>query len=80
MSVGDKVMAALVEVTEIDEVTNDLDLDLFKHDLLDSLGVVQLMVALEAEFGIEISPASFEREQWSTPRKIIEYVESRIGP
>jgi len=39
---------------------------------------VELMVALSEEFGIDISPAEFEREQWATPRRIVAYIERRI--
>ena len=37
------------------------------------------MVALSEEFGVEIAPAEYEREQWATPRQIVEYMRSRIG-
>ena len=46
--------------------------------LLDSLKTVELMVALSEEFGVEISPAEFEREQWATPRRIVAYITSRL--
>jgi acyl carrier protein len=37
------------------------------------------MAAFSQEFGIEISPAEFEREHWATPRMIAADIESRIG-
>jgi acyl carrier protein len=30
-----------------------------------------LMIGIEEEFGLKISPAEFERENWETPGKII---------
>ena len=80
MTTAARVLVILEEIAETDEVRKDLDLELFHSDILDSLATVQLIVALEAEFGVEISPAEIEREDWATPRKIIAYLESRVGP
>jgi D-alanine--poly(phosphoribitol) ligase subunit 2 len=40
---------------------------------------VDLIVAISEEFGVEISPAEFERERWATPRLIIADIESRLA-
>ena len=47
--------------------------------VLDSMKTVDLIVAISAEFGVDISPAEFEREKWATPRLIIEDIETRIA-
>ena len=78
MTTTEKVIAVLAQVTETDEVRQNMDLALFDEHLLDSLGLVQLVVALEEELGIEIAPAETERAQFATPRKIVEFVESRV--
>ncbi len=75
---SEKVMNILAEITETDEVKKNPDLRLFDSGVLDSLGTVQLMVALSEQFGVEISPAEVEREEWATPKKIISYMEKRI--
>ncbi len=51
---------------------------MYELQMLDSLGTVHLMVAFSEEFGLEISPAEFERDEWATPGKIVEYVESKV--
>ncbi len=79
-SVAEHVLSALETVTRTGEVRRDLDVELFELDLLDSLGIVELMVALSDEFGLELSPTEIERAEWATPRKIVAYVESRVGP
>ena len=79
-SVAEHVLLALETVTRTGEVRRDLDVELFELDLLDSLGIVELMVALSDELGLELSPAEIERAEWATPRKIVAYVESRVGP
>lgn len=77
-SVDDKILDILVLITNTDEVKRDLNMNLFDAGILDSLGMVQLMVALSEEFGVGISPAEIEREEWETPNKIIAYVENHI--
>ncbi len=77
VTTADRVLAELEQITGTDQVKKDLDLALFDEDILDSLGTVELMVALSENFGIEISPAEIDRAMWSTPRKIITYIENK---
>ena len=74
---SDKVLQLVASVAETDEVLTNLDLPLYDIQLFDSIRTVELMVRIEEEFGIKISPAQFERENWETPRKIIGDLESR---
>ena len=80
MATSTDVMNILERVTGTDQVRRDPDLALFDLDILDSLGTVELIVALSEKFGVEISPAEIERQQWASPRKIIAYMEERVGP
>ena len=80
MSVAEHVLSALETVARTDEVRRNQDLDLRELDLLDSLGVVELMVVLSQSLGLELSPAEIDRDEWSTPRKIVAFVEHRLGP
>jgi D-alanine--poly(phosphoribitol) ligase subunit 2 len=75
---ADKVLQLLVTVSGTDEVRTNPDLPLYDYQVLDSMKTVELMIALEEEFGIKVSPAEFEREMWKTPRKIIADVEQRL--
>jgi D-alanine--poly(phosphoribitol) ligase, subunit 2 len=75
---SDRVLQLLASVAETDEVCANLDLPLYDDQLLDSIRTVELMVGIEEEFGLKISPAEFERENWSTPRKIIADIERRL--
>ena len=77
MSIGDRVISLLAGIGEAREVEEDPDMDLFDLGVLDSLKLVELMVALSEEFGVDISPAEFEREQWATPGRIVAYITSR---
>ena len=73
-----QVLQLLASVTETDEVHTSLELPLYESQLLDSIKTVELMIRIEEEFGLKISPAEFERESWETPRKIIADVERRV--
>jgi D-alanine--poly(phosphoribitol) ligase subunit 2 len=79
MTTSDKVIEVLKSISETDEVQKNPDLPLYGLQILDSMKTVQLIAAFSQEFGIDISPAEFERERWATPRKIIADIENRIG-
>ncbi len=80
MGTAGEVLAILEQITGTDEVRRDPDLGLFDQDILDSLGTVELIVALSEKFGVDISPAEVEREQWASPRKIVAFMQTRVGP
>ena len=44
---------------------------------MDSLAFTELLVAIEDEFGIVISPSEVERSDVETPAKIIALIQSR---
>jgi len=77
-SFSDKVLQVLASVAETDEVYSNLDLPLYDRQVLDSMRTVELMVAIEQEFNIKVSPAEFERESWRTPREIIADLQRRL--
>jgi D-alanine--poly(phosphoribitol) ligase subunit 2 len=73
----EKVLRLLESVAETDEVRRNLELPLYESQVLDSIKTVELMVRIEEELGLKVSPSEFERENWGTPRKIIADLESR---
>ena len=79
MSTFDRVVDVLKAVSETDEVEKNPDLPLYDLQILDSMKTVQLIVAFSQEFGIDISPAEFERERWATPRMIVADIESKMS-
>ncbi len=78
MTVSDRVLKVLVDVSEVEDVRDEPDVRLYDLQILDSMKTVQLIVAFSTEFGVEISPAEFDREEWATPRKIISYMERKL--
>jgi len=79
VSVADEVLSALETLTRTDEVRHNQNLELFELGLLDSFGVVELLVLLSDRLSIDLSPAEFDRRGWATPHKIITYLERRLG-
>lgn len=74
----EKVIEILCDLTGADPEDMEMDLELFEDGLLDSFGVISLFVELEENFGVRIEPTEIDREDISTPGKIIAYVESRM--
>ena len=79
MTISDRVLDVLVDVSEIEGVRHEPDVRLYDLQILDSMQTVRLIVALSSEFGVEISPAEVDREEWATPRKIISYMERKVA-
>lgn len=73
----EKVLDILEELCEDDIVKKDMDVNLFETGLLDSLAFVELLYSFEENFGIIISPSEINREDVSTPNKIITILEER---
>lgn len=78
-SIPSKVLEVLKNVAETDEVQRNLDLPLYDSQVLDSMKTVELIVAITQEFGVDISPAEFDRDKWATPRLIIADIETRLA-
>lgn len=74
-----RVLETLVRIAGTDAVASDRELALFDSGLLDSLKTVELMLALSDAFGIEISPAEFEREAWATPNRLVADIARRVA-
>ena len=73
----EKVLAILEEICDDDIVRKDLKINLLDEGLMDSLDYTELIIMLEDELGIVISPSEYSREESDTPAKIIEIVRSK---
>ena len=79
MSIADNVLATIEAVTGEPAVRQDLDLDLFGNQVLDSLRSVELLVSLSQRFETDISLSEIDRDLWATPKKIIAFMEQRVS-
>lgn len=73
------ILERLVEITGVDEIKKNPDIELFSKGLLDSFGIIQLFVAIQEDLNLEVAPTEVDREMWATPNKIIQYLEDRAG-
>ena len=72
-----KILELLASICGTDEVSKRRDLDLFESGLLDSLGVIELIVGIEDQLGIKIEPTELERKDIATPDKILDFLRKR---
>jgi D-alanine--poly(phosphoribitol) ligase subunit 2 len=79
MRTSDRVLTVLAEVAGEPSVLDHLDLPLYEQDVLDSLGTVELILAFEQEFGVDIAPSELDRSLWATPQHIVSFMEARVG-
>ena len=73
-----EIIELLVSLTGEDELGEYRDVDLFEEEVLDSLGAIEVLVALKQHFGVSIAPTELEREEMNTVNKIIERVKERL--
>ncbi len=78
-AVRERTLEILRRATGDDEAVTDLDVRLLESGLIDSLGIVNLVLAFEEAFGIAISPAELDRESWATPRALLADIERRVA-
>jgi D-alanine--poly(phosphoribitol) ligase subunit 2 len=78
MTVLERVCGVIAQVAHEEEPVRNPDVHLYETGMIDSFGTVELMLALEQEFGLPFSPAEFDAEAWATPRKIAAVVEGRL--
>jgi len=74
----EKVLDIFEEVTGTDEIREDLDLDLFEAGLLDSLGIIEVLLKIEEVFGIKLQPTDLERTDMATANNLIAFLSSRM--
>lgn len=65
----EKIADLLKDINGKDRIS-DFNMDLFENDMLDSLGIAQLVAALEENFNIEIDPEDILPENFSTINEI----------
>ncbi len=66
----EKLIAILNELCGADEGEIQPDTALFDEGILDSFGLVSLIVEIEKAFGVSLDPAALSREDVATPEKI----------
>lgn len=77
-NIEEKVLDMLEDICDDDAVREERDIDLFDAGLLDSMAAIELLVAIEEDFGMQIAPTAVDREEMNTVNKIIHQIEVRL--
>ena len=78
-NVQEERLIALIEDICGDPIVRDeRDMDLFDEGLFDSMAAIELLVAIEEEFGVLIAPTEVEREDMNTVNLIVARVAERM--
>lgn len=72
-----QVIDLLADICD-DAVREERDIDLFDAGLLDSLAGIEVLVAIEEAFGVQIAPTEVERGDMNTVNKIIDRIAERL--
>ncbi|ENY8621213.1 D-alanine--poly(phosphoribitol) ligase subunit 2 [Clostridioides difficile] len=70
-------MEIFEDVLGTDEIREDLDLNLFETELLDSLAIIEVLLEIENRLGIELQPTDLERKDMSTVNNLVKFLETR---
>ncbi|OJT92453.1 D-alanine--poly(phosphoribitol) ligase subunit 2 [Clostridioides difficile] len=71
------VIEIFEDVLGTDEIREDLDLNLFETELLDSLAIIEVLLEIENRLGIELQPTDLERKDMSTVNNLVKFLETR---
>ena len=71
----DQICDLVADITGEDDIRDEPDIDLFEEDVLDSLTAIELLVALESNFGVS---NELEREEMNTLNKIVARTRERM--
>ncbi|MDF7682431.1 D-alanine--poly(phosphoribitol) ligase subunit DltC [Lactobacillus sp. ESL0679] len=75
MDIKKEVLAILQDLTG-EDLSNNMDENIFSSGLMDSMASVQMLLSLQEKFDIDVPVSEFERTEWDTPAKIVAKVES----
>ncbi|MHA5094500.1 D-alanine--poly(phosphoribitol) ligase subunit DltC [Oenococcus oeni] len=70
----EKEVLAILENISGEDLSNQMDDNYFDNGLMDSMATVDLVLALQDKFGINVPISEFDRSKWDTPNKVIERV------
>jgi len=75
----EKVLNMLIEVTGNDDIAEEKDADLFEAGLLDSLGIIEVLLKIEEVFGLKLQPTDLEKTDMATVNNLIAFLQGKIA-
>lgn len=73
----EQILDIMVDITGVDDLKEDLDIELFEEGIFDSLAIVEFLIEIESKLGIKIEPTEIQREDIETPLKAIDFISNR---
>ena len=58
----EKLLRMIGKICDEEIGADELDLNLYESGLMDSLAMVELLIAIEDEFGVTLSPTEYNKE------------------
>lgn len=71
------VIGIFEDVLGCDEIREDLNLNLFEAELLDSLAIIEVLLEIEERLGIILQPTDLERSDMATVNNLVKFLEGR---
>ncbi|GIM30780.1 MAG: phosphopantetheine-binding protein [Paraclostridium sp.] len=71
------VIGIFEDVLGCDEIRDDLNLNLFEAELLDSLAIIEVLLEIEERLGITLQPTDLERSDMATVNNLVKFLEGR---
>ena len=76
--VARRLVDTIADICGDDIVRERRDIDHFAEGLLDSMGAIELLVAIEDDFGVSIAPTAVPRDEMNTTDTIVAQVLKRL--
>ena len=74
----EKVLDMLIEVTGSDDIAEEKDTDLFEAGLLDSLGIIEVLLKIEEIFGLRLQPTDLEKSDMATVNNLVKFLSTKL--
>lgn len=71
------VIGIFEDVLGCDEIRDDLDLNLFEAELLDSLAIIEVLLEIEERLEITLQPTDLERSDMATVNNLVKFLAGR---
>jgi len=75
----EKVLDMLIEVTGSDDIAEEKDTDLFEAGLLDSLGIIEVLLKIEEVFGLRLQPTDLEKNDMATVNNLVKFLSTKLS-
>jgi D-alanine--poly(phosphoribitol) ligase subunit 2 len=75
----EKVLDMLIEVTGSEDIAEEKDTDLFEAGLLDSLGIIEVLLKIEEVFDLRLQPTDLEKSDMATVNNLVKFLSTKLS-